>query len=182
MTMHEAGFRLFDTAIGRCGIAWGDAGIVSVLLPGASDDATRRRLRRRLPRASEVAPPPRVQRAIDHIVALLEGTPTDLASVELDMTDVPAFDRQVYRLARTIPPGETLTYGGLAARLGTPGDARGVGQALARNPFAVVVPCHRVVGAHGQLGGFSAAGGAATKLKLLAIERARVSYTPRLFD
>ncbi len=84
-------------------------------------------------------------------------------------------------LARTIPPGTTLTYGEIAARLGNPGHARAVGQALGSNPFAPVVPCHRVLAAGGRSGGFSANGGVATKLRMLQIERASFNG-PGLFD
>ena len=92
---------------------------------------------------------------------------------------MPALARRVYEVARTIPPGATLTYGEIAARLELPGAARDVGQALGRNPFPLVVPCHRVVAAGGRLGGFSARGGAATKRRLLAIEGA---IAPDLFE
>ena len=92
----------------------------------------------------------------------------------------PEFDRQVYDVARTIPPGETASYGAIATRLGVPGAAREVGRALGRNPFAIVVPCHRVVSADGRLGGFSANGGTATKRRLLSIEGAAAA-PPTLF-
>jgi len=114
-----------------------------------------------------------VQRAIDGVVALLRGEPSALERIVLDMDGVPAFEQSVYEVARTIPPGATLSYGEIAARLGAPGAARDVGQALGRNPFAIVVPCHRVVAAGGKLGGFSARGGATTKRRLLSVERAR---------
>src|SRR5439155_16025712 len=93
-------------------------------------------------------------------------------TVALDMERLPAFHRRVYEIARTIPPGETLSYGELAARLGVPGAARAVGQTLGRNPVAIVVPCHRVLAAGGKVGGFSANGGITTKLRLLSIEAA----------
>ena len=112
----------------------------------------------------------------------LSGAAVDLSTVPLDMERVPAFERRVYEVARTIPPGQTLTYGEVAARLGDPGAAREVGQALGRNPFAVIVPCHRVVAAGGKTGGFSATGGVTTKLRLLEIERARLRSEPTLFD
>jgi methylated-DNA-[protein]-cysteine S-methyltransferase len=118
-----------------------------------------------------------VRPAITGIVALLAGRPGDLAAVPLQLEGVPAFDRRVYALARKIPRGATCTYGELAARLGEPGAARDVGQALGRNPFPLVVPCHRVVAAAGRLGGFTAPGGAATKARLLAIEGALVDGT-----
>jgi methylated-DNA-[protein]-cysteine S-methyltransferase len=136
----------------------------------------------RWPDAREEPPPPAVQHAVDGVIALLSGAAVDLSVVPLDMERVPAFDRRVYEVARTIPPGKTLTYGDIAARLGDPGAAREVGQALGRNPFAVIVPCHRVVAAGGKTGGFSATGGVTTKLRLLEIERARLGSEPTLFD
>jgi methylated-DNA-[protein]-cysteine S-methyltransferase len=173
---------LFDTAIGACGIAWGARGLLGIQLPEASEARTRARMRRRFPDAREAPPPLDVQRAIEGIVALLGGEAVDLSAVELDMAGVPPFDRRVYEVARTIPAGATLAYGDIAARLGAPGEARAVGQALGQNPFPIVVPCHRVLAAGGKVGGFSANGGIATKLRLLSIERAKTSATPTLFD
>lgn len=180
--MTTASFALFDTAIGRCGLAWGGRGIVGVQLPEASETETGARLRRRFPDAREAPPTPAVRRAIDGIVALLRGEAIDLSPVELDMEGVPELHRRVYETARTIPPGATLTYGDVAARLGDPGLARAVGQALGRNPFALIVPCHRVVAADGKLGGFSANGGVTTKRRLLTIEGTRGNETLPLFD
>ena len=168
MTAH--GVALFDTAIGRCGIAWSGRGVAGVQLPEARDVETRARLLRRFPGARETPPPRGVQRALDGIVALLRGEASDLSAVALDMDRVPPFHRCVYEVARGIGPGVTLSYGDIAARLGVPGSARAVGQALGRNPFALVVPCHRVLAAGGKVGGFSANGGITTKLRLLSIE------------
>lgn len=98
------------------------------------------------------------------------GERVDLSQAPVDMSGVPEFNRRVYELTMSIPPGKTLSYGEIATRLGDPGAARAVGQAMGQNPFAPVVPCHRVVGAAGKLGGFSATGGTATKVRLLAIE------------
>jgi methylated-DNA-[protein]-cysteine S-methyltransferase len=165
------GFALFDTAVGRCAIAWGDNGIVGVQLPEADEIETRARALRRFPHACEGPPPSGVQRAVHGIVALLRGEASDLSTVALDLSRVPPFHRRVYEVVRTIPPGATLSYGDIAARLGAAGAARAVGQALARNPFAIVVPCHRVLAAGGKAGGFSANGGITTKLRLLEIER-----------
>ena len=168
--MTAYGFTLFDTAIGRCGVAWSDRGLVGVQLPEAGDTATHERMLQRFPAAAERPPPPQVRLAIDSIVALLQGEPSDLSAIELDMEDVAPFHRRVYEVARTIPPGKTLAYGEVAARLGAAGAARAVGQALGHNPFPIVVPCHRVVSAGGKIGGFSAHGGTATKRRMLAIE------------
>jgi methylated-DNA-[protein]-cysteine S-methyltransferase len=175
-------YALFDTAIGGCAIAWSGTAIVTLQLPEADDARTRARVLRRWPGAQEQPPPPGIQRAADAVVALLSGAVADLGAVVLDMARVPAFDRRVYEVARAIAPGETLTYGGIAAKLGDPSAARRVGQALGRNPFAIIVPCHRVTAAGGKAGGFSATGGTATKLRLLEIERARLGREPTLFD
>ena len=180
--MTERGFTLFDTAIGRCGIAWGGRGVIGVQLPEASEARTSARMRRRFPDAREGPPPPAVRRAIEGIVALLRGERIELSAVALDLDGVPEFDRRVYEVARTIPPGATSSYGEIAARIDAPDEARAVGQALGQNPFPIVVPCHRVLAAGGKIGGFSANGGIATKLRLLSIEGARTSSEPMLFD
>jgi O-6-methylguanine DNA methyltransferase len=180
--MTSLGFTLFDTEIGRCGIAWSWRGVVGVQLPEAHERETRARLLRQFPDVHAALPPPDAQHALESIVALLRGEPRDLSFVTLDMDRVPAFHRRVYEVARTIPPGQTLTYGDLAARLGEPGAARAVGQALGRNPFAIVVPCHRVLAAGGRFGGFSANGGVTTKARLLTIEGAQVNGMLALFD
>jgi methylated-DNA-[protein]-cysteine S-methyltransferase len=175
-------FCLFKTPIGSCGIAWGDGGIVALQLPEASDDRTRARLLKRFPDAGEAAPSAEVRGAIAAIVALTSGEARDLSDIRLDLAPVARFERQVYEVARSIPPGETLTYGEIAKRIGEPGAARAVGQALGSNPFAIIVPCHRVLGSDGKIGGFSANGGVATKLRLLSIEKARTSSSPGFFD
>ena len=176
-------FAIFETAIGACGIAWGERGIAAVQLPEASEQKTRARISRRFPEAREATPPPEVRRAIDGIVSLLRGEASDLSAVELDVEDLPAFNLRVYEVARAIPPGATLSYGEIAARLGEPREAaRDVGQALGQNPIPIIVPCHRVLAANGKPGGFSASGGVTTKLRLLTIEKAKISDEPALFD
>src|SRR2546427_9185479 len=132
----------------------------------------------RFPAACESDPPADVQRAVDAIATLLRGGTGDLSGIALDMEGVPAFHRRVYEVARAIPPGATLSYGDVAARAGAPGAARAVGQALRRNPFAIVVPCHRVLAAGDKVGGFSADGGITTKLLLLSIEGAQAGGAP----
>lgn len=174
---------VFDTPLGSVGIAWGASGVVGVQLPEATEAATRARLARAHPGAEETTapPPPQIQRAIDGIVALLGGAPDDLRDVPVDLDGVPEFDRGVYAVARAIEPGQTLTYGEIAARLGAPRGAREVGQALGHNPVPLIVPCHRVLAAGGKLGGFSARGGVTTKLRLLEIEGAEPNNQPALF-
>jgi methylated-DNA-[protein]-cysteine S-methyltransferase len=177
------GFTLFDTPIGTCAIAWGERGIAGILLPDARELQTRAYLLRRFPGATESdAPPPHVAEAIAAIVGLLSGRPGDLTAIELDLDRVPPFHRRVYEAIRHIPPGETRTYGEVAALVGDGmGAAQAVGQAMGANPFPIVVPCHRVVAANGRPGGFSAPGGVDTKLRMLRIEGAPAGGAPTLF-
>ncbi len=174
---------LFDTPIGRCGIAWTAAGrIQAVQLAEASDDRTLTRMRRRAGDAPEAAPPPSVAAVIERVQRLLAGNLDPMADVELDLDGVPPFNRRVYEVARAIAPGQVKTYGDLARELGDPGAARAVGQALGHNPFAPIVPCHRILAAQGGSGGFSAEGGTRTKLRMLEIEGAVLGKGRGLFD
>src|ERR1700682_5064055 len=175
-------FAIFDTAIGPCGIVWGERGISGVQLPMGSEDKSRKRIHQRNGDTPKAEPPAEEQGAIEAIRKLLMGKPNDLKDVVLDLEGVPEFNRGVYAIARAIPPGKTLTYGDIAKRLGGVELSRDVGQALGQNPCPVVVPCHRVLAAGGKPGGFSANGGVTTKLKMLAIEGAVVNHTPNLFD
>ena len=181
--MTAQGITFFDTAIGRCGLAWGERGVTAIQLPEIREAETRARLLGRHPAAQDGSPPPAdVQQAMEQITALLRGEASDLSAISLDMDRVPPFHRRVYETARGIPAGATLTYGEVAERLGMPGSARAVGQALGRNPFAIVVPCHRVLAAGGKVGGFSAGGGIATKFRLLSIESALAGGQSSLFE
>jgi methylated-DNA-[protein]-cysteine S-methyltransferase len=180
-------FALFDTEIGRCGIAWRGDKVVGLQLPESRDATTEARMLRRVGRSEPGTPDGPVADAIARIGALLRGEPSDLGPFVLDMDAVPEFDRRVYTIARAVPPGATTTYGAIATELGDPRNARAVGQALGQNPFPIVVPCHRVLGADGKLGGFSANGGRETKLRMLAIEgaviaRKEAAGTGLLFD
>ena len=139
--MKDFGFALFETAIGHCGIVWSERGVVGVQLPERNEDATRHRVLRRFPAARGAMPPTAIQRAIDDIVALLGGEPRDLTHVTIDTDGVADFNRRVYAIARTIPPGATLSYGEIAERLGDRNLARDVGQALGQNP----IPDHRAL-------------------------------------
>ena len=172
----EYGYRLFDTDFGRCAIAWRGDAVVATSLP-ATEAALRAAMVRRAPDAREADPPPAVEAAIAGIVALLAGERRDLREVEVDPGPSSAFERRVWDLARTVPPGETLTYGAVAARLGEPGGARAVGVALGRNPVPIVVPCHRVLAASGGTGGFTAPGGVDTKMRLLSVEARHAAPT-----
>jgi methylated-DNA-[protein]-cysteine S-methyltransferase len=176
------GFTLFETPIGTCALAWGPCGLIGASLPAKSAAASRASMHKRYPEAEETAPPADVQSVIDDIMALLKGEKRDLKNAKLDFEHVPEFHRRVYDLARDIPPGEVLTYGEVAKRLGDAGAARAVGQALGANPYPIVVPCHRVLASGGKTGGFSAPLGLETKMKMLTIERAKLSDAPSLFD
>ena len=180
--MTTQGFALFDTVIGRCGLAWGAGGLIGVQLPEATPGAAWARLRKRFPDAVEVEPPPEIEVVIDRIRDLLAGGRDDLADIVLDLEGQSAFHLRVYAIARAIPPGETSTYGEVARAMGEPGAARAVGKALGENPWPIVVPCHRVLGSSGSMGGFSAPGGSTTKARLLTIEKAKTSAVPTLFD
>jgi len=176
--MHS--FTLFDTAIGRCGIAWSRRGVIGLQLPEKSHEATRLRLQRHCPAAEECEATPEVGRAIEAVAGLMRGEKRGLRAIALDMSRVPAFNARVYEATRAIQPGQTRTYGEIARALGDKDGARAVGQALGRNPFAIIVPCHRVVGADGRMIGFSANGGVALKLRMLEIEG--WTPAPTLFD
>ena len=183
--MSTNGFSIVSTAIGAFGVAWSDAGIVRTWMHDRTIEATRHQIRRAFAGAVEQAPPPEIAAAVADVVALLAGE-RRASGVVLDERSIPDFDRRVYEVARTIPPGETMTYGAVAKVLGEePMRARDVGSALARNPFAPIVPCHRIVAAGGLLGGYSAPGGASTKRRLLEMEGAAIVAAPaqaRLFD
>jgi methylated-DNA-[protein]-cysteine S-methyltransferase len=180
--MQGTAFALFDTVIGRCGVAWGVSGLIGMQLPEATPGAAWARLRKRFPEAVEAPPSPAIEQIIERVLHLLAGGRDDLTDIPLDLSGVPAFNLRVYEIARAIAPGETSTYGQVARAMGEPGAARAVGKALGENPWPIVVPCHRVLAASGGMGGFSAEGGASTKAQLLTIERARTSAAPTLFD
>jgi methylated-DNA-[protein]-cysteine S-methyltransferase len=172
---------VFETPpLGWSALAWGEGGIVAARLPESDVEGLTRHMKARFPEAHQAAPPPHISRAIEDLVALFAGEKRDLLDAPLDMETLGDFERRVYDIARSIPPGETLTYGDIARRLGDLSLSRAVGQALGRNPFPPIVPCHRVLGAGGKTGGFSARGGVDTKLRLLNIEQAHLKSG--LFD
>jgi methylated-DNA-[protein]-cysteine S-methyltransferase len=155
-------YALFETAIGWAGLAWSEAGLIGVHLPERDPEAARASFLRRFPDITEAVIPAHLDPVVEGIRALMRGGKADLSAAPLDIARVPAFNAQVYEIARAIPPGETLTYGEIATRLGDKLLARDVGAALGQNPWPIVVPCHRVTAAGGKLGGFSARGGART--------------------
>lgn len=175
-------YSIFDTAIGRCGIAWSPSGIVGVQLPEAREIDTRRRLFQLYPEARETRPTPNVEVAIEGIVALLRGEASDLADITLDMSGIHVFDQRTYEVTRRIPRGETVTYSEIARRMGTPSSVRPVTQAIGRNPFVVIVPCHRVLETGSYTDKMSAHGGLISKRRLLSIEGTGSPASKTLLD
>ena len=167
MTLH---FSIFETTLGWCGVIADGDRIAGALLPEDSPDRIRTHFLRRHPEAVEAPPGPALERVIDRIRGLIDGGNDDLRDLELDLSAISDFERRVYQIARDIRPGQTSTYGEIAVALGDLTASRAVGVALGRNPFAPIVPCHRVVAAGQKLGGFSATGGRALKLRMLANE------------
>ena len=180
--MSGRAYTIFDTAIGRCGIAWGDRGIVGVQLPEAREIDTRRRLFQLYPGARETRPDPNVDAAIEGITALLHGDSADFAGVTLDTGAISPFDQRVYQVTRRIPRGETMTYNEIATKLGASGAVRSVTQAIARNPFVVIVPCHRVLEAGGYADKMSPHAGLISKRRLLSIEGTISAASKTLLD
>ena len=179
-------YTIFDTPIGQCVLAWGPNGIVGFRLPMDNESQLRHAMLAQQPHAVEwrqnVPLDPEISGAIARIRNLLSGERDDLRTLVIDLSPAKDFHRRVYAITRNILPGETRTYGEIAAELGEPGAARAVGAALGANPIPVIVPCHRVLAAGGPSGGFTAPGGVETKFRLLSIERARIGNSPTLFD
>lgn len=167
-------YTVFEIARGFCGVAWSDGGITRFQLPEASASAAERTLLRRMPEARRGAPPPEMAALMAAVQRYFTGEAVDFTDVRLDLGAQEPFFAQVYGALRRVGWGETTTYGALAKQLGAgPEGAREVGQAMARNPVPLIIPCHRVLAAGGKLGGFSAPGGADTKAHMLELEGAR---------
>jgi len=175
-------FAVFATAIGECAISWSDDGLTGVWLPSSTTGALPRTVVRRHPDAVRGVASAELAELPGAIARLLAGERIDFDRVRLDLADADPFDARVYAAARGVPAGVVVSYGELAARIGGGATARDVGQALGRNRWPLVVPCHRIVASGRGLGGFSAPGGVATKQRLLAIERARRAGAADLFD
>jgi methylated-DNA-[protein]-cysteine S-methyltransferase len=175
-------YTVFDTALGRCGIAWGVAGIVGVQLAEAREIETLRHLLRRFPEARETRPSLDVAYAIEAIATLARGQPCELGDVRLDTCDMSPFNRRVYDLARAIPRCETRTVAELAKSLGASGAVHAVAQVVGRNPFPMLVPCHRVLAAPGDTAGVGANAGVISRRRLLSLEGSVARTGLTLFD
>ena len=169
MSVHH---HLFDTAIGACGIAWSERGLVAVQFPEKDRAVTERRLVAKSRSDGPTAPPPAIASVMADIARYLAGERVDFSAIAVDLSGMDDFRRSLYEALRGVDFGATTTYGALAKRLGLEGPeaARDVGAAMGQNPVPIVIPCHRVLAAGGKLGGFSAPGGVMTKQKLLALE------------
>jgi methylated-DNA-[protein]-cysteine S-methyltransferase len=150
----------FDTPFGRCAIAW-EGGVIT----GFSLPPTRCRSER---------PPPWVTGIISRVQRHLTGEMQEFADLPYSWATVSDFQRKVYRAALSVKPGQTATYGQLAAASGHPSMSREVGRALGQNPWPLLIPCHRFIGADGRMTGFSSPGGIKAKLRLLALEGAQL--------
>jgi methylated-DNA-[protein]-cysteine S-methyltransferase len=170
---------IFETVRGFCGIAWNGIGVTRLQLPAKSADAAERLLLRRTAGAERGSLAPEVAGIITAVKRYFEGQAADFSNVKLDLGDQDAFFQQIYAAAREVKWGHTTTYGALAKKLGAgPETARDVGQAMARNPVPLIIPCHRVLAAGGKIGGFSAPGGSAAKMYMLKLEGAQVEALP----
>ncbi len=169
-------YTIFETALGFAGIAWNDVGVIRFQLPAASADATTRNLSRRIPGAHATEPPPRIADTVAAVKRYYAGERIEFSEVTLDLRAQDDFSREIYDAARRVGYGTTTTYGELAKTIGRTDweAAREVGQAMAKNPVALIIPCHRVLAAGRKIGGFSAPGGAETKEKMLELEGVRL--------
>jgi len=172
-------YLIFETAGGFCGIAWSDVGITRFQLPTKTAEATERLLLRRLPDAEPSTPTPDVLETVAAVKRYFQGEEIDFSGVELDLAGQDDFFRNIYAAARRVGWGRTTTYGALAKELGAgPEAARDVGQAMAKNPVALIIPCHRVLAAGGKIGGFSAPGGSSSKTRMLELEGVQLGPPP----
>jgi len=170
LTPAQTSFACFDTAIGRCALAWSSQGIRALCLPDGNETRTVRNLLMREAQAKPGKPTALARSAITALQAYLRGKPSAMATVPLDLADATPFLRRVYGALREVPAGHTISYGQLAKAAGSSKAARAVGGAMARNPLPILIPCHRVLAGDGGRGGYSGPGGLATKAQLLALE------------
>lgn len=169
---------IFETVAGWCGIAWNEAGITRFQLPAKSAEAAAWLVQKRISAAEPGDPPPMVRAAVTAATRYFAGEEIDFSGFTLDLDGQLPFFKLIYAAARRVGWGHTTTYGALAKELGAgPEAARDVGQAMAQNPVALFIPCHRVLAAGNKVGGFSAPGGAKSKIRMLELEG--VSLEPK---
>jgi methylated-DNA-[protein]-cysteine S-methyltransferase len=182
MSRTHDSYRVFEVTGGFCGIAWNSAGITRLCLPARSAAAATQMLLRRVPDSLPGVPPPEVAETVAAVERYFKGERVDFSAVRLGLRGQGELDERIYQALRRVGWGQTTTYGALAKELGPgPQAARAVGEAMARNPIPLIVPCHRVLAAGGELGGFSAPGGTHTKLRMLELEGVRIAQQQSLF-
>jgi methylated-DNA-[protein]-cysteine S-methyltransferase len=175
MSQDARRYHVFETAMGFCAIAWGDAGVARFQLPTKNAESAERLMRRRAHGAEPGAPPNDVAAVVEAAKRYFAGEETDFSQVQVDLTGEDAFFAQIYDALRRVGWGRTTTYGALAKEVGAGRErARDVGEAMARNPAPLIIPCHRVLAAGGKIGGFSAPGGSKTKARMLELEGVRL--------
>lgn len=171
MTQIPQHYAVFETAAGFCAIGWTPAGIARFQLPDRDGATAARNMLRRFPAAQPGTPPAPVAVAIAAAQRYFAGEAVDFSDLALDLDGQDEFFARIYAALRAVGYGRTTTYGALAKELGAgPEAARAVGQAMAKNPVPLIIPCHRVLAAGNKVGGFSAPGGADSKVKMLALE------------
>lgn len=158
-----------DSPIGAFFVGVSERGVVALSF-AESEDRFRDWLQHRV-RAIVVREPSKLREVVSQVLDYLEGRRKSFA-FEYDLRSLTPFQRNVLTTVQEVPRGEYLTYGELARRIGKPGAARAVGQALGSNPIPVLIPCHRVLASDGSLGGYSGRGGVRTKEALLRLEGA----------
>ncbi|WDZ79739.1 methylated-DNA--[protein]-cysteine S-methyltransferase (plasmid) [Ensifer adhaerens] len=179
--MGQAGHRyfIFETAAGFCGIAWNDVGITRFQLPTRAAEATERLLLKRLPSADPCHATTEIREAVQAVQCYFDGKEVDFTGFAVDLDGQDELFRRIYAATRQLRWGQTTTYGALAKELGAgPEAARDVGQAMAKNPVSLIIPCHRVLAAGGKIGGFSAPGGSTTKTRMLELEGVHLGLPP----
>ena len=174
-------YHLFEAASGSCGVAWSAAGLTRMQLPEATAKETADRLIAKGCAPWIASPPTEIAACIDLLKLYFAGEPVDFLSVTLDMAGLSQFEIDVYQALRRVGYGQTTSYGALASQVGSPGAAQAIGMAMGRNPWPIIVPCHRVLAASRKIGGFTAPGGITTKRKLLGMESRHVTSEQDLF-
>jgi methylated-DNA-[protein]-cysteine S-methyltransferase len=168
-------YHVFETAAGFCALAWSDRGVTRFLLPMDTAESVGRLMRRRVKDAKPGEPPADVAAVVAAARRYFLGEETDFGGVRLDLDGRDTFSMQIYDAARRVGWGSSTTYGALAQEVGAGREAtRDVGQAMAKNPTPLIIPCHRVLAAGGKIGGFSAPGGSKTKIRMLELEGVRL--------
>ena len=182
MSVLPQSYVVCEVAGGFCGIAWSNEGITRFCLPVRTAAEATRAVLRRVPGAVPATPTPEIADVIAAVERYFKGEAVEFSRIRVALSHQGEFYQRIYEAARQVGWGQTTTYGSLAKELGAPPEAaRDVGQAMAQNPVPLIIPCHRVMAAGGKVGGFSAPGGAATKVRMLELEGVHLQMQKSLF-